>query len=335
MSPGDIQLISAGGGPWKFAGAANSASRNVKCVNRMLDEARQAAPRGAEGRLGGGDVGDVASRPRSAGQFHRRAQQPLRRPSARQKCAIRASRIKSSADARRLFFFGRAGREVLRRIGPRGAACALERTSAAGGISRTTDRGANIHHRLGEIAGPVGRRQCARGPVYRSLVERNRRRESVEARKYARDVPVNGGRWTIEGYRGDRRRGVGTNAGQFAQDGLVARKIAPTRHDLARTGMQVARARIIAEAGESLHHVVQRCGGERLQARPARDEIVEIGRRADRCGLLQQDFGQPDAVGLRRLPGWRPPGQLSPVDVPPGENGAGYVSRLQNRAAAV
>jgi hypothetical protein len=59
--------------------------------------------------------------------------------------------------------FGRLG-GLARQVGLHafgaGGAGALQRADAAGGLARGADRGAQIHHRLRMIAGPVGGRQA-------------------------------------------------------------------------------------------------------------------------------------------------------------------------------
>jgi hypothetical protein len=69
-----------------------------------------------------------------------------------------------------------------------------------------------------------------------------------------------------------------------------------------RAGMQIARARIIAEPGPHPQHVVLRGAAERSDIRPARQKFLEI--RPDRfdAGLLQHDFGQPDPIRIGRSP---------------------------------
>jgi hypothetical protein len=64
------------------------------------------------------------------------------------------------------------------------------------------------------------------------------------------------------------------------------------------TGLEIARARIIAEPGPCLHDIFGRCCRQRLDIRPFLDKGAEIGlHRFDR-GLLQHDFGKPDPVGI-------------------------------------
>ena len=84
-------------------------------------------------------------------------------------------------------------------------------------------------------------------------------------------------------------------------------------------GMQIARARIVAEPGPHPQHVVLRGAAERGDIRPARQKLLEI--RPDRfdAGLLQHDFGQPDPIRIGPLARRRPPRQPTAVTVVPVE----------------
>ena len=130
----------------------------------------------------------------------------------------------------------------------------------------------------------------------------------VQPRDDARDIAVDRRGRGVERDRGDRRRRIGADARQRAQRGFVTGKPAAPRGDHFCAGMQIARAGVVAEAGEGLHDRFQRRGGQHVDVGPARDEVLEVGRRASGRGLLQQDFRQPDAVGIgararRRAPG--------------------------------
>jgi hypothetical protein len=62
--------------------------------------------------------------------------------------------------------------------------------------------------------------------------------------------------------------------------------------------LQVAGARIVAEARPGLHHVFFVRGGERGDIRPPVDESAEIGLHSFDGRLLQHDFGEPHPVGI-------------------------------------
>ena len=86
-----------------------------------------------------------------------------------------------------------------------------------------------------------------------------------------------------------------------------------------RAGMQVAGARVVAEPGPELQHVVERRGGERRDGREAREEARIV--RSDRLhgGLLQHDLGEPDAIRVRPLALGGAPRQHAAMAVVPGE----------------
>ena len=90
-----------------------------------------------------------------------------------------------------------------------------------------------------------------------------------------------------------------------------------------RAGMQIARARIIAEPGPHPQHVILRGAAERGDIRPARQKLLEI--RPDRfdAGLLQHDFRQPDPVRISPLARRRPPRQPAAMAVVPVEQQRG------------
>jgi len=115
----------------------------------------------------------------------------------------------------------------------------------------------------------------------------------------ARDIAVDRRRRLVEGDRGDGGRGIGADSGQREQPRLVGRERAAGRSDRARAGVQVARPRdssrgrrrrssrsSIGAAASAL------TSGQRTQ------ELEVVGRGARRRRLLQQDFREPDAIGV-------------------------------------
>ena len=96
----------------------------------------------------------------------------------------------------------------------------------------------------------------------------------------------------------------------------------PLDHD-AGAGVQIAGAGVIAEAGPGLEHVVERRRRQRPNIGPARQKARVIGPdRLDR-GLLQHDFGEPDAIRIGALARRRAPRQLAAMAVVPGEQVGG------------
>ena len=122
----------------------------------------------------------------------------------------------------------------------------------------------------------------------------------------------------IEGDRADRGGRVGTDPRQPAQAvlGIGKYPVMVAQHG-DRAGMEITRARIIAEPGPHPQHIILRGAAERGDIRPARQELLEI--RPDRfdAGLLQHDFRQPDPVRIGPLARRRPPRQPAAMAVVP------------------
>ena len=133
----------------------------------------------------------------------------------------------------------------------------------------------------------------------------------------------------VEGDGRDRRRRIVADAGKRTERGrVVGEAAAELVGDDLGTGLQVARAGVVAEAGPGLHHVFARRGSERFHIRPARDEVLEIGFDRRDAGLLQHDLREPDAVRIRLHAAravLRPdaPGELAGMAVVPGEQRGG------------
>ncbi len=94
-------------------------------------------------------------------------------------------------------------------------------------------------------------------------------------------------------------------------------------HHRPGAGVQIARARVVAEPGPGLEHVVERGCGQRLHVRPACDETAEVRRHGRHRGLLQHDFRQPNPVGIRGRTATGAPGQIATVKVIPVEQVGG------------
>ena len=302
---------------------------------RLLHKSRRQAPGRRKGRFARRRLGRKIGRPRRAGQFQRAAEQPFERAGAQQDAAVRRLREERRAAPLGSRLARLLARPGLRLAGRRAGAVRLERAGPTVRAARRADRRADIHQRLREIARPVGGGQRRSGGGDGCSRFGDRRIDRVQARHDARDVAVDRRGVPIERDGGDRRRRIGADAGQRAQHGLVLRKGAAALGDLTRAGVQVAGARIIAEPGEGPHHLFERRGGEVFDARPQRDEALEIGDRRPRHGLLQQNFGQPDAIGVGALAGRRPPGKTPPVAIPPGEDAARRLDGLRIGPAKV
>ncbi len=87
-----------------------------------------------------------------------------------------------------------------------------------------------------------------------------------------------------------------------------------------RAGMQVARARIIAEPGPHPQHVILRGAAERRRHPASAPEISrKYGPTGFDAGLLQHDLGQPDPIRIGPLARRRPPRQPAAMAVVPVE----------------
>ena len=162
----------------------------------------------------------------------------------------------------------RLARERLRRPARRGAAERPERARAATRRARGADEGAELHYGLVVPAG------IARGderPRERADPRDSRGRlrvepQAVEAAEDAHDVAVHDGLGDVERDRGDRRRRVGADARERAQALERARERARGR-DRPGGPVEIARARVVAEAAPLGEDVALRCAGERRRPR--------------------------------------------------------------------
>ena len=143
-----------------------------------------------------------------------------------------------------------------------GSATLAPRAQHAARPARRADRGAEIHHRLREVAGPLLRDQRRGERLETRLGERQRLAYGVKAGDDALDIAVDRCLAPVEGDRRDRRRGVAADPGECAQGADVVRKDATMALDHgARAGMQVAGAGVVAEPLPEPQNVVERrCG---------------------------------------------------------------------------
>ena len=116
-------------------------------------------------------------------------------------------------------------------------------------------------------------------------------------------LPSTGNAALVERDGSDRRGGVVANAGQRRASRFdAARENAATLlRNYLRAGMEISRPRVVAKPGPALQHVFKWRLGQALHVRPARQEPRVIRRNRLHRGLLQHDFGQPDAVRIGRL----------------------------------
>ena len=201
--------------------------------------------------------------PIRGGKLHHPAQQPLLRPAAQQHGAVAADGPEDGAMAQRPCPLGRARREIGRDAFGAGAAILGQRTEHAFRPADHADRGAQIHHRLGEIPGAFLRRQgCGQAPDLR-LASRQRILQGEEPRDHPLDIAVDGGRLAVEGDGRDRRRRIGADAGQVSEAGFgIGKAPAQLARDEDRTAMQIAGPGVIAQSLPGMQHLVELGGGQ-------------------------------------------------------------------------
>ena len=192
-----------------------------------------------------------------------------------------------------------------------------QRADAAGGVARGANGGAQVHHRLGKIAGAQVRRDAVGGGADVRPGRGQRCRYGEQTCDHPLDIGVDHHGAAAKGNRGDGRGGIGAQARQGAQCIFgVGEAAAMVGHHGAGAGQQVAGTGIIAQPRPGGHQVGVGAGGQILHRRPADRELLEIGADRRNRGLLQHHFGQPDAIGIGRIGARRrTPGQTPGMDV--------------------
>ena len=149
----------------------------------------------------------------------------------------------------------------------------------AGRALGRADGGAEIHHRLREVAGPVLGHQRFRQGADQGLGLRQRLLDHEEAGHHPLHIAVHRRSLLVEGDGRDRRRRIGADAGKLQELGLRGRE-APAMlvHNRLGAGMEIAGAGIIAEPGPGMHDRLARRLGEGLDGREALQEVA--GNRA-------------------------------------------------------
>ena len=181
----------------------------------------------------------------------------------------------------------------------------LDRADQAARRRRRADRGAELHEALVEIAGlrvGIERGHQLAGLRPQRLHALRRLHVLVDrehAREHPRDVAVDERRALAVRDRGDRARRVGSDARHAAE--LARRARQRLAHRL-RAGVEVPRARVVAEAGPRGEHVVERCGRERGDRREPRHPALPVRDHRRDPRLLQHDLADPDRVRVTRAP---------------------------------
>src|SRR6202034_440808 len=146
--------------------------------------------------------------------------------------------------------------------------------------------------------------------------------DRIKPRDDALDIAVDRRPRSVECDGRDGRRGIGADAWQIAKALFARRYLTVMLLDYdAGASMQITGTGVIAEAGPGFEHIVERRRRQRPYIGPARQKARVIGPdRLDR-GLLQHDFGQPDAIRIGALPLRGAPVQPAAVGVVPGQPG--------------
>ena len=180
-----------------------------------------------------------------------------------------------------------------------------ERAGEAARRGRRTDRRAELHEALIEIAGRcvVGQRGHQPAGVRPQRLHTLRRFDVIgdreHAPEHARDIAVDERRPFAIRDRRDRTGGVRPDARHVAQ---AARGTRQRITDRLRARVQVARARVVAEAGPRGEHVVEWRGCERRHRRKLRHPARPVRNDRRDARLLQHDLADPDRVRVARAP---------------------------------
>ncbi len=233
----------------------------------------KAVPHGAGQRRprdrGRGDLEGLGERPRCGaprcrGDLDHAAEQAFLRAATEQHRAVRPGKPERDAVAQRPVWLRCPRGQVLGQTGRHRSATGAPRAQHAARPAGRADRGAEIHQRLREVAGPPGRNQRGGERSELRLCRGQRVAHGTEACNDALDIAVDRGFSAVERDRGDRRRGVIADPGQPAQRlGFLGESAAVPLDYGTSAGMQVAGPRIVAEPLPELQDFVERGRGER------------------------------------------------------------------------
>ena len=155
----------------------------------------------------------------------------------------------------------------------------------------------------------------------------------MQARQNAEHVAVEDGVRQVEGNARHRRSRIVAHPGKRADRPVIRWESALSR-DLARGRMQIARARIIAQAAPAGQHLLQRSRCQGRYRGETLQELVVVRDYGLGAGLLQHDLRDPDLVGIASTA----PRQVAATPVIPRtqstpENGWGNQSRVRIHSA--
>ena len=183
----------------------------------------------------------------------------------------------------------------------------FERAAAAEGLPPHTHRRAEIHDRLGVLIDPVVRggalRELPKPPRHGAL--RRVARHAEVAREHPPRVAIEDRKTLGRGERENRPGGRAADTGERGERVEALGELpAVLVKDAQRRAMEVAGARVVAEPGPEVQHLIHRRRGEGADIREALHEAPVIGHDRRDLGLLQHDLRHPDTIrGAVLLPG--------------------------------
>ena len=191
---------------------------------------------------------------------------------------------------------------------------------AAGAVRRFgfADQRAEFHQRLVVVARAFAREGVFGGfpQLFFDSHGAERFAQIHQARKHPADVRVQGWGGKVEGNGSNRAGGVAPDAWQRAQGVQVRGQLAAVLlAEQPGALVQVARAAVIAQPFPGLQHVLLRSRRQAFQVRKSAHKAFKVWNDGFDLGLLEHNFGNPDAVG-RDI---RTPGQMPGVLVVPRE----------------
>ena len=277
-------------------------------------------------------------RPRRRRHFGHAAEQALRRARAHQHDSRRRGRRRRRRRAGARLRASAPWRGKVSGVAARmRRAVLVPGAERAGRLLRRADGGAEIHHRLGEIAGARSRRQRrARARGSRGLAPGSGV-STAKSRAITRStLPSTGVAGASKAIAAIGGRRVVADAGQRAQLGLRSsgKRRRGARPRLARRRAGCGRGR--NSRGRPRPSARRRSGAaaSRATVGPAGEEARVIGLDRPHRGLLQHDLGEPDPVGIgaSRPVGARH-GSVAAMAVVPGEQRGGIVLRARSHDA--
>jgi hypothetical protein len=212
----------------------------------------------------------------------------------------------------------------------RSDALGAHRTKRASRPSASANSRSQIHDGL-RVGGHV-LAGCARLRLRPQRVEHRRgrgiARDPENSRQHALGVAVENGMPMPARARAPESRPQSTGRCRAAPRALRSRlRNSPPceSHQSLGAGMQIARARVVPQAGPKVQHFIERRGRECLHRRKSLHEPLEIGNHSGNLSLLQHHLGHPHLVRGRILL----PGQalaavpLEPAQAADAANGSG------------